>query len=749
MAAVAGAVGLSALSIGAPVAGAAAASAGEKARDYSAGPVRARVRAGTIELRNDEVRRIWSRAPFRTESFVDRRAGGARLGSPVLDFSLDTTLGRVRSTDFRAATVTTSRLPRGGLSLRIELVPSADAAPGSALLRVTRTVEAFPHVAGLRTQTTIHARAPVALSGAVSERVAVGRARPTIHAFRAGSDWREPGYDGPPVVLGDPHAGTWRATRRAPVGSPLAGPAQWITAARGGRTVFMVSERNDFPSSRAAYDGSTESLVVDYSRDVLTLGPFEENAHVENGFPGLGRRRVIEPGASLALEPAFVGFGSSSADAAWQFHRYLVEHRLAPYPHAVTFNTNGVDQNTISTGAKDDADLRTIRRLAPVARRLGVETFVLDDGWQARSGDWFPDSPQHPEPRYDGSPGSKFAPRFPDDRFRAVRKAIAPMRLGLWMSPLNYNPSAESPRRRADWPCQPLASALEGYSGTDPGGGSNEAGIVPWSARAIPHVEARIRDAIQHWGVRYWKFDFMAWLDCAGANDMYELHDAFLAMIDRLRARFPRVTFQIDETNDYRLFPFESVSRGPTWFQNGSPPVSVLLHNLWNLSPYVPAFALGQHVLAGEEYRTQPVSTLMAAALLSHITFFSDIRELPAPVVDEAGRWLRFYQRHRDLFSGVVYPLLRDPLANSWTALQAWDPARRRGALLAFRQDDHAPTKRIALRDVPAGRYELRTAPGGERAATVGADQLRKGLRLELPPRGATVLLIRPTGSGA
>src|SRR5688500_20153678 len=79
----------------------------------------------------------------------------------------------------------------------------------------------------------------------------------------------------------------------------------------------------------------------------------------------------------------------------------------------------------------------------------------------------------------------------------------------------------------------------------------------------------------------------MAWLDCAGQGDIYDFREALLAMLDRLQAKYPDVTFQIDETNDYRLFPYESVARGPSWFQNGSPEYDVLLHNLWNLSPYV------------------------------------------------------------------------------------------------------------------------------------------------------------------
>ena len=92
------------------------------------------------------------------------------------------------------------------------------------------------------------------------------------------------------------------------------------------------------------------------------------------------------------------------------------------------------------------------------------------------------------------------------------------------------------------------------------------------------------RDAIENWGVRYFKWDFMAWLDCAGQGDIYAFREALLAMLDRLQAKYPDVTFQIDETNDYRLFPYESVSRGPSWFQNGTPESDQLLHNLWNLS---------------------------------------------------------------------------------------------------------------------------------------------------------------------
>jgi melibiase-like protein len=714
---------------------------------YRNGSVYALVGPYSIELGNSHVSRRWTRAPFRTAELVDRRGADRAWSTGSPDFVLGLGGLELKSDAFSVSSVAATKLPRGGLRVTMRLV----AAPGLPVISVDRVAEAYPSVAGFRTETVVEASAPLTMSHATLDEVAPPTpAAPTAHAFRAGADWREPDWPGPPFTIGDPHPGTWHEARSAAAGQALEGPGEWLSLADRGRTAFLVLERNDLPSSRVEYDGRTGSALVNFSRDVLSLGPFEEQIHLENPGPGPGRIRVVRPGEPLALPPVFTGFGRDASDEPWQFHRYLTEHRLLPYEHSVTFNSNGVDANRISTGAKDDMDYATVAEIAPIARRMGVETFILDDGWQARSGDWQPDSADYPEPRWDGSPGSKFRPRFPDARFSAVREAIAPMKLGLWMSPTFFNPSSETYAEHPEWECRPVGDALVAQNRADPGGGSNEAGLGPWGPAALPHVEQRIREAISAWGVRYFKFDFLVWLDCLegpdGIRDLYEFHDAFVAMIDRLRADHPEVTFQIDETNDYRLFPFESITRGPTWFQNGGPDVAHMLHNLWNLSPYVPAFALGQNALADEDFATQAVDTLMAAALLSHLTFFSDPRRLPQSVIDRIGVWTDFYAGHRAAFGGVVYPLLADPLERGWTALQAWDPEQGVGALLAFRQGSGEEARSIALENVPPGRnFELRSAPDAALVGTATSDQLRRGIEVRIPEReGARVLLISP-----
>jgi hypothetical protein len=161
----------------------------------------------------------------------------------------------------------------------------------------------------------------------------------------------------------------------------------------------------------------------------------------------------------------------------------------------------------------------------------------------------------------------------------------------------------------------------------------------------------------------------------------------------------------------------------------------------------VPTFALGQNALADEDFTHFPVDTLMAAALLSHITFFHDLRRLPDAVIDRVGTWTAFYKRYRDPLGGVVYPLLDDPLQRGWTALQAWDPERGTGALLAFRQGSSDTARRIALENVPAGRrFELRSTPDDRKLGIVTSEKLRTGIDVSIPENeGARVVMIKPS----
>jgi hypothetical protein len=447
---------------------------------------------------------------------------------------------------------------------------------------------------------------------------------------------------------------------------------------------------------------------------------------------------------------------------------------MPPYRREITFNSNGVDSNRISTGAKDDMDLGETQRQAAVADELGIETFILDDGWQARSGDWCPDSPDCREaprpsvdPKHPGVPAPPatapmFPPRFPDSSFSAVRGVLAQnggMNLGLWMTPQHFHPSALAFQNNPQWACMPIDAALLAQQQADPNGGSQEAGIMQWNlegagpnGKAVDYIESRIRRAIDQWGVKYFKFDFTVWVDCGGssATDMYGTRESFMAMLDRILADHPDVTIQMDETNDYRLFPFEALARGPTWYQNSSPNTSEALHTNQVLVPFLPPYALGRNALNTNRLSTDSAGYQMAVALLSHVTFFNDLPSIPASVRATVRRWNDYYKAHREDLATFTYPLLtEDPLsAANWAAFQAWNPETARGTLLVYRQDSDAGSKTIHLRNVPAGTYRLYEAPDETASADYTAEQLRAGIDISLPAkRSAKVLRIERIGS--
>jgi hypothetical protein len=726
-----------------------------------------------VTLSNSVAERSW-----RPDALVTTRIGDRRPGAdPMLtksqpDFALVLDGIEVASDRMQITDVALSRAERGGVRVTFTLSLFG-------LASIQRVVEAYPGIAGFASRTVITPLAPLVVSGYKLDQIAVGNAvAPTIHAFRAGADWREP--DWAPFSIGDPHTGDWHVSATAGNGEALSAPGEWLSlAAPSGRRTVLVTERHDYASSRMSYDGNAGASVVDLSRDIVYIGPFEESAHVENPKPLPARHRVFLPTRPVALEPAFLGFGSDGDDEPWQFYRYLSEHRLVPYNKAVAFNTNNIDANEISTGAKDDANFERFARpggLADAAREMGIDTFIFDDGWMAASGDWCPDSDPCPEPRRSQDP-VKFRARFPDDQFAAVRDVLAGDRnttaddiaLGLWMNPMEFNPASTAFRTNPQWACIPTGLATAVVNAAQPDDGSNEAGIGVWNPEAIglhpdtktptrfiDYLEGRIRREVEVYGARYFKFDFLVWADCLGIEpvDLYAYHDSFVAMLDRLQRDYPTVTIQIDETNDYRLFPFESVARGPSWFQNGSPASEQLLHNLWNLGPYIPGYSIGQAALGNRtDVAARGIDYLMAVALGSHITFWNDIDVSFTPAQRAQIKvWTDFYKANRSTLATFTYPLLADPLEKKWAALQPWDPDAGRGFLLAYRQAGTNATQTIPLRGVwGSGSFTLTTvdpAAGSETLlGTVTADELRAGIDVTIAqPYGYAIVRIDRVG---
>jgi alpha-galactosidase len=147
--------------------------------------------------------------------------------------------------------------------------------------------------------------------------------------------------------------------------------------------------------------------------------------------------RLLEPGDELTT-PVSVGMytegGFGAASRAW--HDYIRAH-VIPHPdelRPVLYNS--------WEATEFDLDLKAQLALADRAAAIGVELFVMDDGWFGRRvddtaglGDWTP----NPE-------------RFPDGLAPLIEHVHGlGMKFGLWVEPEMTNPDSDRYRAHPDW----------------------------------------------------------------------------------------------------------------------------------------------------------------------------------------------------------------------------------------------------------------------------------------------------------
>ena len=150
------------------------------------------------------------------------------------------------------------------------------------------------------------------------------------------------------------------------------------------------------------------------------------------------------PASSYATPWVLFTWSDDGLDgASARFHRYVRARPTHPRrPRPVVLNT--------WEAVYFDHDLDRLRRLAETAAAVGVERFVLDDGWfrgrrddPAGLGDWYVDEQVWPDGLH--------------PLFDAVRELG--MEVGLWVEPEMVNLDSDLARAHPDWVLGPAGGA--------------------------------------------------------------------------------------------------------------------------------------------------------------------------------------------------------------------------------------------------------------------------------------------------
>jgi alpha-galactosidase len=289
-----------------------------------------------------------------------------------------------------------------------------------------------------------------------------------------------------------------------------------------------------------------------------------------------------------------------------------------------------------------DHDLETLTRLATTAAELGVERFVLDDGWfhgrrddHAGLGDWHVDADVWPD-------GLKPL----SDRVHALG-----MQFGLWFEPEMVNPDSDLARQHPEWLLRESPSLEWRHQ------------FVLDLSRddVVAHLLDRLDRVISENGVDFVKWDHNRDLHAAiGAGGARRVHAhtlGFYRLLDELRRRHPLLEIESCASGGARADLGVLARTDRVWASDCNDPIERQQIQRWTQT-LLPPELIGAHIGPTESHTTHrhaDFSFRAVTALFGHAGLEWDLAATKTEERTAIAAWAALYRELRGLLhSGVT-----------------------------------------------------------------------------------------------
>ncbi|MBU6269129.1 MAG: alpha-galactosidase [Sphingomonadales bacterium] len=429
----------------------------------------------------------------------------------------------------------------------------------------------------------------------------------------------------------------------------------------------------------------------------------------------------LPPGATLHTPELLATVSAEGANGvAHAFHR-AIRSRMTWPGGAMT--SRPVHLNTWE-GFYFAHDETALRELADAAAAVGIERFVLDDGWfkgrdddTSSLGDWQVDPRKYPQ---------GLAPL-------AAHVTGLGMEFGLWVEPEMVNRDSDLYRAHPDWALhvdgRPLLEAR------------NQLVLDMAKPEVGEYLFAAIAGLLESLPIGYLKWDHNRDLVHAGNRASYRRQVlAGYALFDRIRAVFPAVEIEACAGGGGRIDAGIIARTHRFWTSDCIDAVSRVRMQRGFLQ-FMPPEVMGSHVGASPAHSTgrgQAMDFRCGVALPGHFGVELDVRGLPA--TDRAGlaAGIARYKALRDRLHGGRVWQGEAPDGLVWQA----HGSPRDLVLLVTRTEPttlrHQPHLRLPMAE-PGTRYRI-TGDGRELATMDGAWLRRVGFAVP-PLKGEAVLV--------
>ncbi len=429
----------------------------------------------------------------------------------------------------------------------------------------------------------------------------------------------------------------------------------------------------------------------------------------------------LEPGATFAAPEAVLvhsdrGLGALSHAYHRLYRDRLVRGAWRDRPRPILIN------NWEATYF--DFDEAKLLELATVARDLGVELFVLDDGWFGRRdsddrslGDWVVDR--------------RKLPNGLDGLARSV-EALG-LRFGIWIEPEMVSEESELFVAHPDW-----AIGVPGRARTP----SRQQLVLDLSRpEVVDHLVGAISTVLAGAPISYVKWDmnrsitepYGGSLPPDRQGEFFHRHIlGVYELYDRLTRAFPEVLFESCASGGGRFDPGLLAYAPQTWTSDDTDAVERLAIQ-WGTSLVYPTSSMGAHVSAVPNHQTgrlAPLATRAAVAAFGVFGYELDATALSPDERAEVADQVAFYKEHRELLQRGRFLRLRGPLdgdGNETGWMSVSDDASR--AVVGFYRVLNRPNpgpSRLRLRGLDPGRsYRVTVRP----ASGDPVDRANRGIR--------------------
>ncbi len=309
-----------------------------------------------------------------------------------------------------------------------------------------------------------------------------------------------------------------------------------------------------------------------------------------------------------------------------------------------------------------DFNEESILKIAEKAKSVGVELFVLDDGWfgtrdddRQSLGDWYVNKEKLP------------------GGIRGLSEKIETlgMQFGLWIEPEMTNKNSDLYRNHPDYIIS-VPGRFESLSRTQH--------VLDFSRKeVVDHIHSMIAGIIRESKISYIKWDMNRYItECYSRIAQPEeqgmvMHKYILGVYDlytRLIAEFPDILFESCASGGGRFDPGMLYFAPQTWCSDNTDG-SERLKIQYGTSMVYPISSMGAHVSAVPNHqlgRLTPIQTRANTAFFGAFGYELDINKLTEEEIEAVKEQIRYYKENRSLLQQGTFYRLKSPFHGNDTA---------------------------------------------------------------------------------